>query len=278
MEYLAICLAFMLKSIIMNGRTRQQQMLRYLEEHDYLSVEEATRLYEASPATIRRDFTTLAQNRLAERTRGGMNRVQPAAGEALPFGLRQVQYTAEKAALARHAVKLLEPDDVIIVDGGTSTFHLVRYLPDFPLRIITNSLRLAAGLDEERFGKSAWEVLLVGGNLYPGSGLLIGPQASANLAQYHARWAFLSAEGVCEDGVYNTNEFVAECERIMVRNAEQVVLLADPGKIGQKAMCHVCGFDQIDYLITVEQQGTAPMLATIEQQGVNIQLAPIEQL
>jgi DeoR/GlpR family transcriptional regulator of sugar metabolism len=257
----------------MHARQRQEQILGHLDSGDFLRVEEAAARFGASPATIRRDFCALARTGAVERTHGGVRRRERRDGENLPFGLREVRHSAEKSALARHAAALLRPGDVILVDGGTSTFHLCEHLPAFKLRIITNSLRLAAGLDEERLAKSEWEVLLVGGNLYPDSGLLIGPQACANLAQYHAHWAFLSAGGVCADGVYNTNEFVAECERAMAGNADRVVLLADHSKIGRKAMCRVCGLDAVTILITNPRPETREELDQIRDAGVKVHLA-----
>lgn len=249
---------------------RRDRILAYLADHEFVSVEEAGRLMDASAATVRRDFNFLAKRELVQRTRGGVRRAGSGANGMTPFALREVRYTKEKAALARRAVALLSPGDVIIVDGGTTTFHLAPCLPTFPLRLITNSVRLASALGDKRLGESQIEVFLTGGYLYPQSSLLIGPQARASLSQYHADWSFLSVGGINEKGIYNTNELVVETERIMMENVDQVVILADHSKIGGRAMCYLCGLDKVDILITDTWPQNEEMLQEFRETGLEV--------
>lgn len=261
----------------MMQRERQSRILAHLDAHEVLSVEDAVPLLRASPATVRRDFNALAAQQLVERTRGGVGRARPGMAGMMPFGWREDQHPREKAALARQAAGMLKPGDVIMVDGGTSTFHLAECLPDFPLRVITTSVRLAAVLGERRLAKTATEVFLTGGYLYPESSLLIGPQAAATLAQYRANWAFLSVGGICEDGIYNTNEFVIESERTMIRNADRTVVLADHSKVGRRSMCRICGLDEIDIVITDDHPDTRNNLQALGEAGVEISTVPLTQ-
>jgi DeoR/GlpR family transcriptional regulator of sugar metabolism len=226
---------------------RHDQILNYLREHGVLTLAQAVHLFAASPATIRRDFDKLALRDGVVRVRGGLRLTSSFSGAT--FASREVQNVAAKMAIARRAVTLLRDGDVIFIDGGTTTYQLAKYLPPLKLRMITNSMRLASALDERAPG-TGWEVFLTGGLLYPQSGLLIGPAAQNNLAQYHAHWAFLSAGGLTNDGVFNTNELVVESEKIMMAHADRVVILADHTKIGCRAMCKVCELSAIDTLIT----------------------------
>ena len=105
----------------------------------------------ASPATIRRDFTELAASGKAERVRGALRKIASESGKMPPFALREIRLSKEKAAMAEFAVTLLKPGDVLIIDGGTSTFQMAHFLPDFSLKIITNSVRLAMFLDGKVF-------------------------------------------------------------------------------------------------------------------------------
>ncbi len=242
---------------------RQDKILHYLSQHDYLTVVEAVTLFHASPATIRRDFDELSEKELVRRIRGGIKPYKSVDTGILPFSLRELQYSAEKEALTREAVKLLQPGNVVFIDGGTTTFHLGLCLPDMDLRVITNSLRLASVLEEKAAQRPNLEVYVTGGFLDHKSGILLGPNTESSLAQYHADWAFLSVGGISHEGVSNTNEQVTQAERVMIRNADRVVVLADHSKIGKNAMCHVCPLDQVDTLITdhwPENQGTIQQL------------------
>ena len=219
----------------------------HLRQHGVLSQIDAVRLTAASPATIRRDFDKLAGQSGVIRVRGGLR--LPPSFNGTTFASREIQNAAAKSAIARLAVTLLRDGDVLFIDGGTTTYQLAECLPRRKLRIITNSIRLAAALDERSAG-TGWEVFLTGGLLYPQSGLLVGPAAQNNLAQYHAHWAFLSAGGITDNGVFNTNELVVETEKIMIARADRVAILADHSKLGCPAMCQVCPLASVHTLLT----------------------------
>lgn len=159
---------------------------------------------------------------------------------------------------------------VIFVDGGTTTSHLGSCLRGGHLRIITNSLRLAAILEDSFAVKSGPEVFMTGGFLHLKSGFLLGPKAEASIAQYHADIAFLSAGGVDENGIYNNNELVTELEKVMMKNALKTVVLADCSKIGRRSMCHVCNLGNIDILITNKLPENSDILSKIRSSGVEV--------
>ncbi len=254
---------------------RHDQILAYLEEHRYLTVDEAVPLFDASPATIRRDFNLLAEEELVERSRGGLRYHEPNNKIMAPFSMREVQFSREKDAVARRAVELIEPDDVIIIDGGTTTFHIAGYLPSFPLRVITNSLRLASTLGEKGLRESLVDVFMVGGYLYPQSSLVLGEKTRDAISQYHARFAFLSVGGITEYGIYNTNELVVETEMAMIEHAERAIILADHSKIGKRAMCRLVGLDRIDVLITDRWPDNEEMLGEIEKTGTRVVIVDV---
>jgi DeoR/GlpR family transcriptional regulator of sugar metabolism len=249
---------------------RHAQILSYLAENEFLSVEEAGELLRASPATIRRDFNTLAEENLALRMRGGIRRSNSGTYSIKPFDVREVSHAKEKAALARRVVSFLKSGDVFFVDGGTTTFQLASCIPDFPLRMITNSLRLAMELGEKRMGDSALQIFLTGGYLYPQSGQLTGPLAKNSLSQYHAKWAFISPSTIDGDRLYYSNEMVMETARSMIGNADKIAVLADHSKMGKRAMCHLCEWTGVDILITDSNPQNEGILDEIREKGVEV--------
>jgi DeoR/GlpR family transcriptional regulator of sugar metabolism len=255
---------------------RIQAIIDHLSKSQILSVEDAVRVFKSSPATIRRDFNKLADEELVERVHGGVRLIEKGPGEMLPFELREIQHSEEKRAIAAKAAELLQPRDVAIIDGGTTTAMLGACIPDIQLRIITNSVRLATILDSRPHHQARLEVYLTGGILYPHSGLLLGPTTRASVSQYHAQWAFLSVGGITEKGISNTNELVAEAERAMIASAEKVVILADYSKIGRHAMCDVCPLSDIHVLITNDWADNAPTLDKIAAAGVRITTVPCQ--
>ena len=252
----------------MIARERHERIIQAVAQNKTLSVRRAMDLTGASEITIRRDFTRLAENGTVERFHGGIG--LPAGEKMSPFAFRQIRFSEEKAAIAKQAAGLLNPGDVLFVDGGTTTCHLAGCMPDIPLSIFTNSLRFVEALETRQRGKNRQEIHLTGGLLYPKSGLLVGPGALQGLRQYHADWAFISASGITEEGLYNTNERVVEAERIMISTSDKVAVLADHSKIGKHAMCLICKLEQIDTLITDADPKRSTLLPRIEMAGTTI--------
>ncbi|MFI4910164.1 MAG: DeoR/GlpR family DNA-binding transcription regulator [Sedimentisphaeraceae bacterium JB056] len=248
---------------------RQEKILNFLTYNDYLELSNAVELFDASPATINRDFNDLADKKLVQRVRGGIRPLKKQDG-MLPFAFRELQYSKEKEKLAQKAATMINPGDVVFVDGGTTTFHLGMSMPDLRFHIITNSLRLATLLEEKAAEQPGIEVSLTGGYLHKQSGILLGPNTRASLEQYNAHWAFISVGGITENGIFNTNELVTETERAMIRNAEKTVILADHSKIGKLALCHVANLNEIDILITNTNPDNDKKLDQYREAGITV--------
>lgn len=247
---------------------RHDQILKLLAKVGSLTVEQAVEQFAASLATVRRDFNELADAGLVQRVRGGIRLLE--GDQSRPFSFREIQFREEKLMIARQAATMLAPGNVVFIDGGTTTLQLASCLPPIPLRVITNSLRLAAAMESSASNRATQELFLTGGFLFPGSGLLVGPSAQNGLSQYHANWAMLSVSGISESGFYNDNEHVVESERVMIANADRVVVLADHSKIGKHAMCHISDLTQIDVLVTDANPTSHPQLREFQDAGVEV--------
>lgn len=235
----------------MHRKQREREILELVATRGELSISEACRDFAISPATARRDFARLASLGLAQKTWGGLMRLDgyPAA-DMVPSGVRESRQAAQKECIARAAAGLVKDGDVVAIDGGTTTLRLAPYLANRPVRIITNSILIAHRIDRLRTGPSGAEVFLTGGYLYPGSGLLVGPEAVANIGQYHARWAFLSAGGLDPEGATNTNQLVVASERAMIAHCDHAVILADSSKWDRQDMVRQCSWDEIGWLVS----------------------------
>ncbi len=252
----------------MNKAERHERILSLASERGLLYLERAIQSTGASRATVRRDFDELAQTGTVERLRGGI-RVTRREGN-VPFNLREVQHSREKSAIAARACRLLRAGDVVFVDGGTTTYHICFHLPRMPLRIVTNSLRLSAYLDDTATRHPDWEIYLTGGRIHHGANMLTGPGTLHSLDFYHADWAFLSVGGITGDGLYNTSEAVVETERKMIERSDRSIILADQSKLGRRAMCRICGVGRIDELITDQPTGRSLVEESMREEGLKI--------
>jgi DeoR/GlpR family transcriptional regulator of sugar metabolism len=235
-------------------RQRLRQLLELAASREELTVDEACQLTGASPATIRRAFAELAEAGDVEKTWGGIRRATSAKALLAPpaFAARLAVHSAEKRAIARAAAQLPRDGDVVMIDGGTTTYQLAEFIAARRLRVITNSLVIAQAIDQFQGARRGAEVLLCGGTLQPESGIVAGSAAEAFLKRYRADWLFLGCAGVDTDRVTNYEETVLASEKLMIERSTKLVLLADHTKLGRAAMCELCPTKKLDHLVTSE--------------------------
>ena len=236
----------------MRPRHRHGAILSLLANRGELGVDEVCCELAVSPATVRRDFLTLASEGLAEKVWGGLR----VSGELdhrrdmLPSRVRETMQSEEKSRIAKAAASLIRDGDILLIEGGTTTLGLAPHLADRPVRILTNSILIAHRIDALRTSPQGAEVSLTGGMLHPGSGLLVGPKAAGNLAEHHATWAILSVGGLDREGGTNTNDLVAESERAMIRASERTMVLADSSTWSRRERVRAFRWGEISCLVT----------------------------
>lgn len=257
----------------MNQRQRLHEITRYVRKNGELSVVQACNLFGASAATIRRDFSLLVEEGAVNRTWGGVTSPEEEdyadiAGQ--PAWMRETLFIEEKKKIASRAASLVEDGDVVMIDGGTTTYHMARHLANRSVTVITNSILIAHQIDLERQSKHGAEVLVTGGLIYPEAGMLVGPQAIRNIREYHARWAFLSVGGVGADEATNSSQLVVETQRAIMTQCDTRVLLADHSKFGRKSLCRLCGMEEVHLLITNPHPAADPLTGMLRSRGLEI--------
>jgi DeoR/GlpR family transcriptional regulator of sugar metabolism len=233
--------------LIAERQSRIQQLLARRGMCDLDTLADELRV---SASTVRRDVEALADRGLVKRTHGGViwigERGGTGARAPYAFDQRQSYQIEAKQQIARAARSLVEPDDTILIDGGTTTFYLAQELLGQPLQLITNSLPIAnLFLNDENV-----ELILTGGLMYPRYGVLLGPLAESALHTIHTKTMFFSVAGVHEGSLYNQNLLLVQAEQRMMQQAQQAVLLADSGKFGQQALARLCALDDIDIVVS----------------------------
>src|SRR6185436_2316219 len=195
--------------------------------------------------TVRRDLDTLEAGGVLRRTHGGARLVN-LKSEEFTFSARGTHQLSEKEAISQTCAGLVVPNQTVIIDAGTTCFHVARYLESKNPHIITNSLPVA-----NLFSAAAkLEVVVTGGVIYPRLGVLVGPLAVAAFAQVHADFAIMSCGGITPEGITNSHGLLIEIQRAMMQAAQRVILCVDHTKFGRQSISQLCALDAIDTLIT----------------------------
>ncbi len=247
---------------------RETIILRYLESNDFLSTFQAAELLRTSPATVRREFARLAENRSARRVQGGLKRLPPEGNNSIPFTLREQWHAEEKAAIALRAREFLNNGDPIFIHGGSTTLALANHIDSGT--VITNSVAVCGALMQRFPAGNGPEVILPGGTIDLKAGILFGSRTEAALREYYAGTAFFSARGMDDEGILDTNDQLAAVARMMIRHAEKVIMLADRSKFRKFGMSRMILWPEIDILITGDEPENYPLFNTIRKHGVRI--------
>ena len=229
---------------------RHERVLEILRHRRAAQLEDLARELDVSASTIRRDLEQLEARGLVERTHGGaVFRGQPAptVGAAnLALAERMDERVAQKLAIGRLAAAEVRPQMTVLLDGGSTTASAARQITARPLQVVTNSLPIANLFAEDE----GVELLVVGGNLYPRTGVMLGPIATGCLADLHADVLLFSLAGIYGDEAFNQNLAMAQVEQVMMRQAARSLLLMDSSKFGRKSLARVCGLSEVDQIIT----------------------------
>ncbi len=224
---------------------RRQQILEITEKSGFVALSELVQQVGASESTLRRDLDYLDGIGQIRRTRGGAAYV----GDSItPFEVRGTRAKEQKQHIAAVAAALVEPGETVLLDGGTTTLEVAKHLVGKPLQVVTNSMPIVNVL----MSSPQTELIVIGGFLYPKTGVNLGPIAVAALKSIHARRVFVSAGGVTGAGLFNSNALLVETERQMIESAEELIVVSDSSKLGHSALAHLCPLDVVDRLVVDE--------------------------
>jgi DeoR/GlpR family transcriptional regulator of sugar metabolism len=227
-------------------RDRQQAILAELHASPSLRISELARRFHVVTETIRRDLDELGRRGLLSRTYGG------AAGPPLDLEPslddRYRTMVDQRFAIARAVPGLLRDGATIMIDSGATTIYVARRLAAAmkDITVITTSFGVATALAVNR----RIRVIVCPGEFDTGDGGVGGPDTLAYLRRFNPAYAIIGASRVDAKGPSDDNSVSAWNKRVMIEQAEAVLLVADSSKFEQAALEHVCALDVLDYLVT----------------------------
>ncbi|PQP80811.1 DeoR/GlpR transcriptional regulator [Paenibacillus sp. PCH8] len=228
---------------------RYEKIVEWVDMQGSMRVTELSERCGVTEETIRRDLDKLEQAGRLRRSHGGAVsvRYKEEGQSEIPYPERAVAHAEEKRRIAREAVKLVESGDRIALDASTTAWYMAAGLPNIPLTVLTNSIKVAAELSN----KEQIRVIATGGQLASKSLSFVGPLAERSLDAYHVDKVFLSCKGVhLTKGISESNELQALVKQKMIQIADEVILLADSSKFNIQAFTRVAEMDSVAKVIT----------------------------
>ncbi len=246
---------------------RQREILRVLSEQASVRVPDLAVRFQVAEETIRRDLDKLSAEGRLVRSHGGA----VAALEAeQPHEQRELLNQPQKEAMAREALRLIEPGDTIALDASSSSWFIARQLPDMPLTVITNSLYVCTALA----GREQVSVICTGGTLARTSMSLVGTTTIGFLGRYHAAKLFFSCRALdLQRGLSDISEEQAAVRQAMLDISDRHILMMDSSKWGARALSIVAPIQEVHCIITDSNTPDVDC-QTLREAGIEVITAP----
>lgn len=226
---------------------RRIAILAYLKEKKEASVAELAKEFNVSLQTIRADLSFLEDNNKLTRTHGGAI-LNKKIGEYQTISEKKIINTDKKEIIAKKAVKLVEENDTIALDSGTTTFALCKELVKFKkLNLIINDFAIANFLSEN----SDFKLFFVGGLIGRDINSTNGPNAINFLDNINCDKAFIACESFdFVKGFSTFDENQAAYKHRLMRTSDTRIMLIDSSKFDKVSSFTFANIDDFSYFIT----------------------------
>src|SRR3984957_2668129 len=251
----------------MQPEARQKRIQDYLNRVEFASLEELAHEVEASVSSVRRDVAALESAGGLRRMHGGARLVDPPSDE-FAFTARDTHQLAEKEAIGRACAELIPPNQTVIIDAGTTAYHVAKHLESKMPQIITNSLPVANYFA----AANRVELILSGGVIYPRLGVLVGPLAVEAFSKIHADVAVMSAGGITLDGISNSHGLLIEIQLAMISAAQRVIFCFDSTKLGRRSVSPLCGLERIHTIVS-DWGAPEELVRSLRERGLEVVIA-----
>jgi len=231
---------------------RVNYLLNRLSIDGFSSIKELSKKLEVSEMTVRRDLRELSKSNIVTLIPGGaiLKKNPPIDTDEEKYLIQAAEslMLEEKIKISRKAASLIEPNDVIVIDTGSTTENLPKFIPEnMPLTVICYALNILFNVYENK----NWKLIFPGGYFHGDTLMLESPEGIEMIKRIRANKAFISAAGVSEKlGVTCATAYEKETKRAVIESSDKKILLVDSTKFGKIKISHFADLTDFDIVIT----------------------------
>ena len=206
---------------------RHERIMKEMKRKNSVTVNDLVNILNTSESTIRRDLLELDRQGLLRRVHGGATAI-PRMNSAVEDDVekRQIEHPKEKEAIASYAAKLVEPNDFVYIDAGTTTLKMIAFLEEKQATFLTNGLLQAQALLSRGF-----KVQIIGGEIRNVTGGITGAKAVASISHYNFTKGFFGTNGIdIQYGFTTPDSEEAAIKETALQHSLMAYVLADHSK------------------------------------------------
>jgi len=253
---------------------RRKRIIEIVKENKGESIKQLSLLLTVTEMTIRRDIEQLKANQLVKVVAGavlyiGSGMEDEESEDKYDFSIQKNKMAEEKIAIGKYVASIIEKEDVIFIDIGTTTPTIIQYLQS-RLPIVAVCCTLNALMEFKK--KRIEQLVLIGGTYHPDIQMFESKEGVELLSRTRINKAFISAAGVdLKLGITCINECEVDTKWAAMEVAAEKYLVVDSSKFGvvkANFFAEITAFDAIvtDRNLSIEWQ------TQIEELGIRLYL------
>ena len=229
---------------------RQQYIIKQIEQRGSVNVIELAGSLGVSEMTIRRDLNGLVKVGIIRRIHGGAVGTRGRSYEP-PLSRRSIENRTAKQIIGKYVAGMIVEGDSIALDIGSTTYEAALNFENIHnVTLVTPSIRIATLFID----RPDVRLILPGGVVRPGEASMVGDLAMRNLELLFVDRLFLGVGAVdLRAGLTEYNMDDAAIKQTLIKNAKEIVLVADSSKFEKVAFAFVASLKALHHFITNEE-------------------------
>ncbi len=250
---------------------RRRKILEVLDQNERVTVQELVRRFAVTAVTIRKDLDALTDAGAIVRSHGGA--LKPISGPTdIAINVKEILHHEEKVRIGAAAAALVQNDETIILDSGTTTLEVARQIAGRKLRsltVITNGLNIAVELARLPYVR----LIMIGGMVRHLSHSVVGPHAEQMLQGLNADRLFLGIDGLdLQIGLMTPDVLEAQLNGLLIRVAREVNVVADSTKFKRRSLSLIARLEAVHRIVT-DDKIDAETVAALRAKGIEVLIA-----
>ena len=239
----------------MNKNERIKHIINSLRNKNVVNIKELTRTLSVSEMTIRRDLSLLETDDVVELIPGGaiLKPHEEQHDDKYQIENAETRRTREKVKIGKKAASLIKANDTIIIDVGSTTEYVAKFIPDeLQVTILCYALNVLVDI----YRKKGSHPIFAGGYFHDNTLMFESNEGISLIQKTRADKSFISAAGFHESlGVTCPHHYEVETKRAVIKSSSTKILTMDSSKFGKAKAAHFAEMKDFDIVITDSDLG-----------------------
>ncbi len=230
---------------------RQRLIEELLKNNSVISNADILNLSNVTEMTIRRDLKEMEEKGLLVRIHGGAKSINTDVDETnqkkeFSHIRKRTINRPQKKHVAQLIAKEINEGDTVFLGSGTTIEMVYDYLTVPNIQVVTNSM-----LVFEKFKlDKRYETILIGGVYRDVSASFHGTISDQVAENFHVQKAFISANGILNNNIYDAVAEEGLTQKIIFENAKLKYLAVDSSKFDKKDFYQFYQTQDLDFILT----------------------------